>query len=100
MSPRVSPAGFWRTSNWLLPESLLDTFWTPEPGLGRFVEEPLRAAGEAGPKTARRSQLLRDATFESLRKLCLWKFGYYCTEVWIKVRVFGLPCRGEYCGAS
>lgn len=25
MSPRVSPTGFWRTSNWLLPESLLDT---------------------------------------------------------------------------
>jgi len=30
---------------------------------GRFVEEPLRAAGEASPKTARRSQLLREATF-------------------------------------
>jgi len=54
---------------------------------GRFGEDPLHAAGEAGPKTARRSQLLRDATFYSLCKLCLWKFGYYCTEVLIWVRV-------------
>ena len=96
MSPRVSPAGFWRTANCAAGKL------PGHPSLvGRFGEEPLRAAGEAGPKTARRSQLLRDATFYSLRKICLWKFGYYCTEVLIWVRVSGLPCRGSTrCGKT
>src|SRR5271154_7341067 len=64
-------------------------------GLGRSSEVPLRAAGVAGPKTARRSQLLRDATFYSLRKLCLWKFGYHCTEVPIWVRTRRCPDGGS-----
>src|SRR5580658_2716332 len=86
MSPRVFPG-------WVLENFKLVAAGKPSGhsnlGLDRSSEVPLRAAGVAGPKKARRSQLLRDATFFSLRKLCLWKFGYYCTEV----PIWGRTCR-------
>src|SRR5271155_5004143 len=92
MSPRVFPG--WVLENFKLVAAGKPS-GHPNLGLDRSSEVPLRAAGVAGPKKARRSQLLRDATFYSLRKLCLWKFGYHCPEVPIWVRTCRCPDGGS-----